>query len=100
MTGKLTNLHVILIIIEVWIHLFARSQATVTQVGYSALDDQVVIRLVVQARAEALSEVYDRYSLLVFGLALNSVGDHATAIRFHPPQVAAGDGDRGDLRRI
>jgi RNA polymerase sigma-70 factor (ECF subfamily) len=46
---------------------------------YTVLDDQTLIGLIVQARAEALSELYDRYSRLVFGLALNSVGDSATA---------------------
>ena len=46
---------------------------------YSALDDQTLIQLIVQARAEALSELYDRYGRLVFSLAVNSVGDSATA---------------------
>ena len=45
----------------------------------SVLDDHTVIQLIVQARAEALSELYDRYGRLVFSLALNSVGDSATA---------------------
>ena len=49
------------------------------QMDYSTLDDETLIRLIVQARAEALGELYDRYSRLVFGLALNSVGDPATA---------------------
>jgi hypothetical protein len=84
MTGKLTNLHIILIIIEIWIHPFARSQATVTQIGYSALDDQDAIRLIVQARAEALSELYDRYSGLVFSLALSPVGDPAFSYKVSP----------------
>ncbi len=46
---------------------------------YSVLDDETLIRLIVHARAEALSELYDRYDRLVFSLALNSVGDSATA---------------------
>ena len=46
---------------------------------YSVLDDQTLIRLIVQARSEALGELYDRYSRLVFSLALHSVGDPATA---------------------
>ncbi len=46
---------------------------------YSTLDDETLIRLIVHAQAEALSELYDRYSRLVFSLALNSVGDSATA---------------------
>jgi RNA polymerase sigma-70 factor (ECF subfamily) len=50
-----------------------------SQLDYSTLDDETLVRLVVQARAEALSELYDRYSRLVFSLALNSVGDPATA---------------------
>lgn len=50
-----------------------------SQLDYSTLDDENLVRLIVQARAEALSELYDRYSRLVFSLALNSVGDPATA---------------------
>lgn len=50
-----------------------------SQLDCSTLDDETLVRLIVQARAEALSELYDRYSRLVFSLALNSVGDSATA---------------------
>jgi len=50
-----------------------------SQLDYSKLDDETLIRLIVHTRAEALSELYDRYSRLVFSLALNSVGDSATA---------------------
>jgi RNA polymerase sigma-70 factor (ECF subfamily) len=50
-----------------------------SQPDYSTLDDELLIRLIVQARAEALSELHDRYCRLVFSLALNSVGDSATA---------------------
>lgn len=46
---------------------------------YSALNDQTLIRLIVRADSDALSELYDRYSRLVFSLAVNSVGDRATA---------------------
>ncbi|HSR33392.1 MAG TPA: sigma-70 family RNA polymerase sigma factor [Anaerolineae bacterium] len=46
---------------------------------YSALDDQTLIQLIIHARVEALSELYDRYGRMVFSLALNSVGDSATA---------------------
>lgn len=45
----------------------------------SALDDQTLIGLIIHARAEALGALYDRYSRLVFGLALHSVSDQATA---------------------
>lgn len=50
-----------------------------SQLDYSTLDDETLVRLIVQARAEALGELYDRYSRLVFSLALNSVGNPATA---------------------
>jgi RNA polymerase sigma-70 factor (ECF subfamily) len=50
-----------------------------SQLDCSTLDDETLVRLIVQARSEALSELYDRYSRLVFGLALNSVGNPATA---------------------
>jgi RNA polymerase sigma-70 factor (ECF subfamily) len=48
-------------------------------VDYSTLDDETLISLIVRAHAEALSELYDRYGRLVFSLALNSIGDSATA---------------------
>jgi RNA polymerase sigma-70 factor (ECF subfamily) len=50
-----------------------------SHLDYSTLDDETLVRLIVQARAEALSELYDRYGRLVFSLALNSVGNAATA---------------------
>jgi RNA polymerase sigma-70 factor (ECF subfamily) len=50
-----------------------------SQLDYSTLDDETLLRLIVQARAEALGELYDRYGRLVFSLALNSVGNPATA---------------------
>ena len=43
------------------------------------LNDEGLIRLIVQARPEALSELYDRYSRMIFSLAMNAVGDAATA---------------------
>ena len=46
---------------------------------YSRLDDETLIRLIVRAQADALGALYDRYNRLVFSLALNVVGDHATA---------------------
>lgn len=49
------------------------------QLDYTTFDDETLVQLIVQARAEALSELYDRYGRLVFSLALNSVGDPATA---------------------
>jgi RNA polymerase sigma-70 factor (ECF subfamily) len=48
-------------------------------VDYSALDDVTLINLVGRAHSDALSELYDRYSRLVFSLALNLVGDHPSA---------------------
>jgi RNA polymerase sigma-70 factor (ECF subfamily) len=46
---------------------------------YTELDDNALIRLIVHRRTEALSELYDRYSRLVFSLALHTVGDRETA---------------------
>lgn len=46
---------------------------------YTTLDDESLIGLIMHARTEALSALYDRYGRLVFGLAINSVGDRATA---------------------
>jgi RNA polymerase sigma-70 factor (ECF subfamily) len=48
-------------------------------VNYSTLDDETLIELIVRAHADALGELYDRYSRLTFSLALNFVGDYATA---------------------
>lgn len=47
--------------------------------NYSALDDETLVRLAARANQDALGELYDRYSRLVFSLAMNMVGDHATA---------------------
>jgi len=46
---------------------------------YRSLADESLLRLIVHARPEALSELYDRYGRLVFSIALNTVGDPASA---------------------
>lgn len=46
---------------------------------YQSLADETLLRLIVHARPEALSALYDRYSRLVFSLALQAVGDPASA---------------------
>jgi len=45
----------------------------------ATLDDDVLIRLIALRRSDALSTLYDRYSRLVFSLALHVVGDRETA---------------------
>jgi RNA polymerase sigma-70 factor, ECF subfamily len=45
---------------------------------YSALDDVEVIGLIIRSEPAALSELYDRYSRLVFSIAYSLVGDYAT----------------------
>ena len=46
---------------------------------YSKLDDATLITLIEREHTQALSELYDRYSRLVFSLALHLLGDQATA---------------------
>lgn len=46
---------------------------------YTVQDDEVLIRLVAQEHADALSELYERYGRLIFSVAYNMVGVHATA---------------------
>lgn len=46
---------------------------------YKSLDDESLMRLIVHANSQALSELYDRYGRLVFSLAYHSVGDPAAA---------------------
>jgi len=48
-------------------------------VDYNKLDDETLIRLVTHSKSEALSELYDRFSRMVFGLALRSVHDQNLA---------------------
>jgi RNA polymerase sigma-70 factor (ECF subfamily) len=48
-------------------------------VDYSTLDDATLVSLAARDHQDALGELYDRYSRLVFSLALNAVGDHASA---------------------
>ncbi len=42
---------------------------------YTRLNDETLIRLIVQAHENALGELYDRYSRLVYSVALNTLGD-------------------------
>ncbi|MBE0411489.1 MAG: sigma-70 family RNA polymerase sigma factor [Anaerolineales bacterium] len=42
-------------------------------------DDTTLLRLIARSSNEAMSELYDRYGSLVYGLALQSTGDVATA---------------------
>jgi len=46
---------------------------------YARYDDERLIRLITEAREEALDQLYDRYNRLVFSLALTIVNDRATA---------------------
>jgi RNA polymerase sigma-70 factor (ECF subfamily) len=46
---------------------------------YTVLEDDILIRLVAVGKTEALSVLYDRYSRLIFGLALNTIGDEHLA---------------------
>jgi RNA polymerase sigma-70 factor (ECF subfamily) len=48
-------------------------------VDYQKLDDETLLRFITQAHEGALSELYDRYSRLVYSMALNTVGDAAMA---------------------
>ncbi len=45
------------------------------QVVYAQLDDESLIRLVMQSQPDALSALYDRYSRLVYSVALHVTGD-------------------------
>lgn len=47
--------------------------------NYYNKNDEALIRLSANDDPEALSELYDRYKALVFGLAINIVGSHETA---------------------
>lgn len=46
---------------------------------YTVFDDQALIRLIARSREGALSELYDRYSRLVYSMALNALGEPAIA---------------------
>lgn len=43
------------------------------------LNDETLLYLITHAHEEALSELYDRYSRLVYSIAVNTVGDAALA---------------------
>lgn len=43
------------------------------------MDDASLLRLIAQSRQDALGELYDRYSRLVYSLALHSLGDPGSA---------------------
>jgi RNA polymerase sigma-70 factor (ECF subfamily) len=46
---------------------------------YTALDDEALLRLIIHQQTEALGVLYDRYSRLVFSLALQMMGDVTAA---------------------
>jgi RNA polymerase sigma-70 factor (ECF subfamily) len=46
---------------------------------YKKFDDLSLMRSIARGATDALGELYDRYGRLVFSVALNAVGDHATA---------------------
>ena len=48
-------------------------------VDYNKLNDEALLRLIAQAQENALGELYDRYSRLVYSMALNSVNEPALA---------------------
>jgi RNA polymerase sigma-70 factor (ECF subfamily) len=48
-------------------------------VDYSSLSDKTIFLLIARAQPGALAELYDRYSRMVYSLALSLVGDRATA---------------------
>jgi RNA polymerase sigma-70 factor (ECF subfamily) len=48
-------------------------------VDYSHLDDDALLRLIMRAQADALSELYGRYGRLVFSIALKIVPERETA---------------------
>jgi RNA polymerase sigma-70 factor, ECF subfamily len=46
---------------------------------YTRFDDSVLMRLMARSKTGALSELYDRYGRLVYGLALQATGEPAAA---------------------
>jgi RNA polymerase sigma-70 factor (ECF subfamily) len=48
-------------------------------VSFASLDDEALLRLIIQRQTEALNTLYDRYSRLVYSLAFHTVGDPETA---------------------
>ena len=46
---------------------------------YIKLDDEALMRLIALAQEQALGALYDRYSRLVFSMALNTTGDSGLA---------------------
>jgi RNA polymerase sigma-70 factor (ECF subfamily) len=46
---------------------------------YTRLDDETLLMLIARSQENALSELYDRYSRLIYSVALNSLGDSTRA---------------------
>jgi RNA polymerase sigma-70 factor (ECF subfamily) len=46
---------------------------------YTRLDDETLLVLIARSQETALSELYDRYSRLVYSVALNTLGDSSRA---------------------
>jgi len=48
-------------------------------VDLSHLDDGILLNLIAHAQEDALSELYDRYSTLIYSVAMNALSDQALA---------------------
>ena len=55
------------------------SLCIIRAMDYSRLDDEILLRLIVRSQENALSALYDRYSRLVYSVALNALTDSALA---------------------
>jgi RNA polymerase sigma-70 factor (ECF subfamily) len=62
-----------------WHNVGASLEFGLDLLDYTALDDEALLRLIIHQQTEALGVLYDRYSRLVFSLALHMMGDAAAA---------------------
>jgi RNA polymerase sigma-70 factor (ECF subfamily) len=51
----------------------------ILNVNLSLLDDSILLNLISHAQEDALSELYDRYSKLIYSVAMNALADQALA---------------------
>lgn len=51
----------------------------ILSMNLSHLDDGILLNLVTNAQEDAISELYDRYSVLVYSVAMNALSDQALA---------------------
>ncbi len=66
---------------------------------YTSFNDETLLLLIARSQENALSELYDRYSRLVYSVALNTLSDPGRGRGSDPGRVRTRLGEGSHLQR-